>query len=307
MHNGGTMKNTVKVIHGIIFHILSLVISISSFGCKETTSDTNLDQCLDSEYVWAKSIGGKQIDSIVSISLSPDAQFSYVAGNFEDSVNCDGKSIVSTSASRDGFFAKLDVSGNVVFIKNVGGPGSDAITGIAAGDSNYAYITGHFIYEATFGFVTKRSSSTTGLNFFMSRIEPDGGTIIVHALGGTPTNPTAEAYGERIAWDSIEKKVYVEGMFKGALTATLKDGTKATIVNRTQWKPFTAVFDPSGNWLDLQPTLTQGKPYTTLNTKDKDGYYYETGTFTGTMTKGPGNKTIVSAGKTDGFIIKYCQ
>jgi len=260
-------------------------------------------------YVWVKNIGGTLTDSSVSLALSPDGQFSYVAGNFEGNASFDGKPMVSTSGSRDGFFAKLDVGGNVQFVKNVGGPGTDAVTGIAAGDNNAAYVTGHFIGEATFGFVTKKSSSLTGRNFFMSRIEPDGGTIIVHTLGATATNPTAEAYGERIAWDPFEKRVYVEGMYKGVLTATMRDGTKATITNRTQplvWKPFTAVFDPSGSWLDLQPTRTQGKPYTSLNATDKDGCLYETGTFTGTMTKDPGNKTITSAGQTDGFITKFC-
>ena len=158
-------------------------------------------------YVWVKNIGGTLTDSSVSLALSPDGQFSYVAGNFEGNASFDGKPMVSTSGSRDGFFAKLDVGGNVQFVKNVGGPGTDAVTGIAAGDNNAAYVTGHFIGEATFGFVTKKSSSLTGRNFFMSRIEPDGGTIIVHTLGATATNPTAEAYGERIAWDPFEKRV----------------------------------------------------------------------------------------------------
>lgn len=260
-------------------------------------------------FVWAKNIGGTLTDSSVSIALSPDGQYSYVAGNFEGNGSFDSKPMASISGSRDGFFAKLDVGGNVEFVKNVGGPGADAVTGIAAGDNNAAYVTGHFIGESTFGFVTKRSSSLTGRNFFMARVEPDGGTVIVQTLGATVINPTAEAYGERIAWEQFEKRVYVEGMYKGVLTATMRDGTKATITNRTQpivWKPFTAVFDPAGNWLDLQPTRTQGKPYTTLNATDKDGCLYETGTFTGSVTKDPGNKTIVSAGQTDGFVTKFC-
>ena len=197
-------------------------------------------------FVWAKNIGGTLTDSSVSIALSPDGQYSYVAGNFEGNGSFDSKPMVSISGSRDGFFAKLDVGGNVEFVKNVGGPGADAVTGIAAGDNNAAYVTGHFIGESTFGFVTKRSSSLTGRNFFMARVEPDGGTVIVQTLGATVINPTAEAYGERIAWEQFEKRVYVEGMYKGVLTATMRDGTKATITNRTQpivWKPFTAVFD----------------------------------------------------------------
>ena len=300
----------MKVIYGFIFLILSLVISISSFGCKETTNVPNLDLCLDSEFVWAKSIGGTQIDSSVSIALSPDAQFSFVAGNFEGNAYIDVEPLVSTLESRDGFFAKFNSSGNVQFVKNIGGPGLDAITGIAAGDDNIGFVTGHFVGESTFGLVTKKSSSLTGKNFFMARVEPDGETVVVQTLGATYINPTAEAYGERIAWDPFEKRVYVEGMYKGVLSATMKDGTKATITNRTQpieWKPFTAVFDPAGYWLDLQPTRTQGKLYTTMNATDKNGFIYETGTFSGTMTKGPGNKTIVSAGKTDGFITKFCQ
>jgi Mg-chelatase subunit ChlD len=260
-------------------------------------------------YVWVKNVGGTLTDSSVSIALSPDGQNSFIAGNFEGNGSFDGKPLASNSGSRDGFFAKLDIGGNVQFAKNIGGPGLDAITGIAAGDNDIAYITGHFVGESTFGFVNKKSSSLTGKNFFMARVEADGATVIVNTLGATTINPTAEAYGERIAWDPFEKRVYVEGMYKGVLTATMRDGTRAQISNRTQpivWKPFTAVFDPSGNWLDLQPTRTQGKPYTTLNATDKDGCLYETGTFTGSLTKNPGNKTITSAGQTDGFISKFC-
>lgn len=301
------------MINNSILLVLIIFIVTLSFGCKEAVNvpnDQNVDTCLDSNFVWAKNIGGTLTDSSVSITLSPDSQFSFVAGNFEGNAYIDGEPLVSTLESRDGFFAKFNSSGNVQFVKNIGGPGLDAITGIAAGDDNIGYVTGYFVGESTFGLVTKKSSSLTGKNFFMARVEPDGETVVVQTLGASPINPTAEAYGERIAWDPFEKRVYVEGMYIGVLTAIIRDGTRAQITNRTQplvWKPFTAVFDPLGNWLDLQPTLTQGKPYTTLNTKDKDGYYYETGTFTGTMTKGPGNKTIVSAGKTDGFITKLCQ
>lgn len=260
-------------------------------------------------YVWAKSIGGTLADSSVSIALSPDAQNSFIAGTFEGVGSFDGKPMSSASGSKDGFFARLDIGGNVDFVKGIGGPGADAIAGIAAGDNQIAYATGHFIGDATFGFVNKRATSLTGRNFFMTRIEPDGGTVIVQVLGSTATNPTAEAYGERIAWEPFEKRVYVEGQFKGVLTATMRDGTKATITNRTQplvWRPFTAVFDPSGNWLDLQPSKTAGKPYTTLSATDKDGCLYETGSFTGSITRNPGNRTLNSAGQADGFITKFC-
>lgn len=260
-------------------------------------------------FVWAKSLGGTLSDSSVSIALSPDGQNSYIAGTFEGVASFDGKPMNSASGSKDGFFARLDIGGNVDFVNSIGGPNVDAITGIAAGDNQIAYATGHFIGDATFGFVNKRSTSLTARNFFMTRIEPNGGTVIVNVLGATATNPTAEAFGERIAWEPFEKRVYVEGQFKGVLTATMRDGTKATITNRSQplvWKPFTAVFDPSGNWLDLQPSKTQGKPYTTLTATDKDGCIYETGSFTGSVTKNPGNKTITSAGQSDGFITKFC-
>ena len=260
-------------------------------------------------YVWAKNIGGTLTDSSVSIALSPDGQNSFIAGVFEGVGSFDSKPMSSVSGSKDGYFARLDVGGNVDFVKGIGGPGADAVAGIAAGDNQVAYATGQFVGSATFGFVNKNSGSLTGKNFFMTRIEPDGGTVIVQVLGATATNPTAEAYGERIAWEPFEKRVYVEGQFKGVLTATMRDGTKATITNRSQplvWKPFTAIFDPSGNWLDLQPSKTQGKPYTTLTVTDKDGCIYETGTFTGSLTKNPGNKTINSAGQTDGFITKFC-
>ena len=260
-------------------------------------------------FVWAKSVGGTLSDSSVSIALSPDGQNSYIAGTFEGVAAFDGKPMSSASGSKDGFFARLDIGGNVDFVKSIGGASSDGITGIAAGDNQIAYATGYYVGDATFGFVTKKSASMTARNFFMARIDPDGSTVNVQVLGATQTNPTAEAFGERIAWEPFEKRVYVEGQFKGVITATLRDGSKATITNRTQpivWKPFTAVYDASGNCLDLQPSKTQGKPYTTLTATDKDGCLYETGSFTGSMTKNPGNKTITSAGQSDGFITKFC-
>lgn len=264
-------------------------------------------------YVWAKQIGGTLSDSSVSISLSSDGLNAFVGGSFVGVGTFDTNQMSSAGGSRDGFYAQIDVSGNVVYVKGIGGTSEDQITGIAAGPGKVAYTTGWYIGDATFGnqpglqgAISKtKASDKSKRNFFMARIEPNGNMVMVQDLGPR-ANTAGEAFGEQIAYDPSDKHVYAQGMFKGTLETTIA-GVPVRIQNRTTlWQPFTAIFDEAGNWLDLQPSKVVGKPYTKNTATDKDGCIYETGSFNGTIVKDPGNKLLTSAGLSDGFVTKFC-
>jgi uncharacterized protein YegL len=254
-------------------------------------------------YVWAKQVGGTLADSSTCIALSSDGLYAYVSGTFVGNGTFDGQPISSAGGSRDGFFAQLDAAGNVLYSRTIGGTNDDQISGIAAGPGGIAFITGWYIGDATFGSLIKsQASDKTKRNYFMARVETNGTTAIVHDLGPR-ANAQGEAYGEQIAFDPADGRIYVQGMFRGnivdASTSIRLSSTRPSV-----WQPFTAVYSPDGRLLDLQPVRTVGKPYTTNKATDPDGCLYETGTFTGSIVRG--SRTLNSAGQTDGYITKYC-
>jgi hypothetical protein len=95
----------------------------------------------------------------------------YAAGYFSGSGSFGGASLTS-AGSLDGFAAKLDASGNGVWGKDIGGPGSDVAYAVGVDNAGGVYVGGSFQQTAnvagasltSFGsddvFVTKLNSST---------------------------------------------------------------------------------------------------------------------------------------------------
>jgi hypothetical protein len=75
-------------------------------------------------------------------ALAPTKAGVFVAGSFSGTLRAGAKTVSSAGGS-DGFIARLDDAGNVVWLERVGGPNPDAIQGVAARGDRLA-ITGTF-------------------------------------------------------------------------------------------------------------------------------------------------------------------
>src|SRR5690606_23825072 len=101
----------------------------------------------NSNYLWAKNVGGTSDDYGNSIALDAlnnvyiTGQFSGVNADFDASANT---ATLSATGNNDIFFAKYDSNGNYIWANSIGGTWEDYGWSIALDVSNNVYITGMF-------------------------------------------------------------------------------------------------------------------------------------------------------------------
>jgi len=136
-------------------------------------------------FIWAKSMGGNDGDAGFSVALDISGNV-YTTGFFcSGIVDFDpgiGVFNITTAGVGDIFISKLDVSGNFVWAKSMGGIGGDGCYSIALDASGNIYTTGMFVDTVDFDpgagvfnlisagsqdvFIHKMSPTHTGINEF---------------------------------------------------------------------------------------------------------------------------------------------
>lgn len=120
-------------------------------GISEFESEGSYDvfiQKLDSNgnYIWCKTIGGSTWDYVSDIKFD-DIGNIYVVGSFGETADLNpsaGSSLYTSNGENDVFVMKLNVTGDLLWLKHYGGAGHDVATDIELDDNNNIYITGTF-------------------------------------------------------------------------------------------------------------------------------------------------------------------
>jgi hypothetical protein len=136
--------------------------STASFGTSVLNSNGNSDIFIAKYNAtgivqWAVKAGGAGADRGFSIKAD-DAGNVYVTGYYYGTATFGSSSITSVGGSQDVFIAKYDTSGNLVWVKSVGGSDAETGYGITSDHAGNVIVTGQFKGIATFG--TSTLSST---------------------------------------------------------------------------------------------------------------------------------------------------
>jgi hypothetical protein len=182
----------------------------ASFGSTTLTSSGGEDifvAKLDSSgnWLWAKQAGGTGLDIGYGIATDSSGN-SYVTGFFAESASF-GSTTLTSSGGEDIFVAKLDSSGNWLWVKQAGGNNWDVGFGIATDSSGNSYITGLFAEFASFGSTTLTSSGQDDI--FVAKLDNNGNWLWVKQAGGISSDE-----GFAITTDSSENS-YVTGYYQG--------------------------------------------------------------------------------------------
>jgi len=187
----------------------------ATFGTTTLTSSGNSDiyvaklDC-NGNWLWAKQAGGTGWDDGYSIAVDANGS-SYVTGFFMESATFGTTTLTSSSEYySDIFVAKLDSSGNWLWVKQAGGTDYDCGYGIAVDANGNSYITGCFNYIATFGTTTLTSSGSTDI--FIAKLDSSSNWLWVNQAGGT-----IDDGGRSIAVDANGNS-YVTGYFEESAT-----------------------------------------------------------------------------------------
>ncbi|HET6991842.1 MAG TPA: SBBP repeat-containing protein, partial [Bacteroidia bacterium] len=165
--------------------------------------------------IGAQQIGGPGADFANTISTDA-ANNIYTAGTFENTVDFDpGAGIynLASAGTDDIFISKLDVSGNFLWAKQIGGIGYDEITSIALDSSGTIYTTGDFEDSVDFdpGTGTSYLVANPNEDIFVSELDASGNFLWAAQAAGS-----LYAYSYGIATDNYGS-VYVTGGFQGTV------------------------------------------------------------------------------------------
>lgn len=211
-----------------------------------------------------------------------DSSNVYVTGFFEGTTDFDpGPGIVSlTSAGdKDIFIQKLDSNGELIWVKGMGGPGTDVGFSIAISDSGYIYSTGQF--NGTVDFAPNASpytlSSVGEDAIFVQKLDKNGQILWAHNFGGIGFGDQ----GLAIAVDSWEN-VYTAGLFSNISDFDPSPDTSLASLEKGM---FIQKLDFAGNFLWAKEIANA---YPRSITVDVIGNIYTTGDFSETTDFDPG-------------------
>ncbi|MBX2964146.1 MAG: gliding motility-associated C-terminal domain-containing protein [Cyclobacteriaceae bacterium] len=195
--NMGNVYTTGFFMGTVDFDPGAAVFNLTSTG-SEDIFVSKLDA--DGNFVWAVGIGAANFDTGQGIAV--DDTGVYTTGYFQGTADFDpgaGVLNLTSAGDRDIFVLKLDLNGNLVWAKNIGGAARDDGRDIAVDANGNVYATGFFQGTVDFdpgaGIVNKTSAGT--LDIFVLKLNATGNFEWVRRVGG-------------IDWDQ-GAKIYVDG------------------------------------------------------------------------------------------------
>lgn len=272
---------------------LILITFLYNFLCAQTVS-----------FQWAKQLGGPYTDYGNAIAVDAFGNV-FTAGRFEGVADFDpGPGTFTLSGGDEVFVSKIDVSGNFVWAKQMGGNGLDWANSIAIDALGNIYTTGIFSDTADFdpgpGVFNLAAIACCGSNIFVSKLDASGNFVWAKQI----TGPNADE-GLSIAVDA-SGNVYTTGYFAG--TADFDPGagtfTLSSLVGSED--VFISKLDALGNFLWAKQIGGISTDHGNSITVDAVGNVFTAGQFQGTpdFDPGPGVVLIPTFGGNDVFILK---
>lgn len=129
------------------------------------------NQLYSQDWMWAKHFNGTGQNQPIGIVQDSNGDY-YVYGNFNGTVAQDGFTL-NSSGLQDVFLSKYDNTGQILWIKQIGGTGAETAYGVSLSkDGSSIYVTGTF--NGTCGFSGTNLTSQGGSDIFMANYASDG-------------------------------------------------------------------------------------------------------------------------------------
>ncbi len=189
---GGSSGNSTVISYGITIdntgnsYVTGIFLDTATFGAYSLTSSGYVNIFVskmdaDGNWLWANQAGGNGWDGGFGIAID-DAGNNYVTGSFKGTVYF-GLYPLYSSGFDDIFVAKIDENGNWLWTTQAGGSSSDdSGYGITIDNAGNCYVTGIFMYTATFGSYSLTSNGSKDI--FVAKMDENGNWLWVTQAGG---------------------------------------------------------------------------------------------------------------------------
>ena len=249
------------------------------------------------DLLWSRGIG-KDPDVYGGAITVDAAGNSYISGSFQGTGTFGTTTLIS-NGGLDIYLAKYDPSGNVVWVRQIGGTGDDQGYGIARDAQGRIYLAGYFVGTVSFGGISLNAVGQRDM--FVAQFDTDGNILWAKRAGGAGSVVLAQA----IAVDAVGNS-YLTGYFtpQDRSTAIVSVTFGNVILTTRGGGPdiFVAKYDTSGNCLWVRQGGDSGGDQGAGIAVDGSGNVYVTGSF---YLSAKFEGVTLSSGNYEFFVAKY--
>ncbi|MFN4235055.1 MAG: SBBP repeat-containing protein [Bacteroidia bacterium] len=257
-------------------------------------------------FLWAKQFGGQTSnDHAVGLSIVYSNGFLYIVGRFSGTIDFDPSPNVLNFTSNgwnDIFIVKLNVNGDFIWAKQIGGSNDDYALAITHDDNNGLYFTGYFGGTVDFnpGAGIFNLTSINGIDVYICKLNDSGDFVWAKLIGGNNTE-----IPKGIKFDG-QAYIYSIGYFNGVVDFDPSVNT-FSLTSTGLYDIYIHKLDTSGNFVWVKQIGGSLNQYGNDITFDNIGNIYITGNFEGTADFDPnaGVLNLTSIGNSDIFIAKF--
>lgn len=259
---------------------------------------------LNGNFQWVVTYGADSLDD--AFNLDVDAQGNvYWTGVMEGTVTI-GTSTFTTQVE-DIVFGKISPTGQILWVKQIGGSGIDEGSGIIEDNNGDIIHTGYFQTTVDFdpNLGISNLISSGGFDTYFGKYDTNGNLIWIKKIGGAGADIGAPG---GINIDNLNN-IYLAGNAGANCDYDPNSGTVThTMYGTTDW--FVAKYDNNGDHLLSFTVGGTGQDQAHRLTTDNQQNIYVTGWFRETVNFNPNGTAITLTGKCtggghDGYIAKY--
>ena len=251
-------------------------------------------------FVWAKPLGGRGADFAYSITTDSSGNV-LVAGEFQRSmdIDSDGNNDLNSYGVRDGYAAKLDYNGNLLWAKQVGGSNRDRAHSISTDSSNNVLVGGDFEGNIDIdGDGISDLTSYGSYDGYAAKFDNNGNLVWAKQIGGSSHDRihsiTNDSEGNVLVAGDFEGNIDIDGDGNNDLTASdNRDG-------------FAAKLDSNGDLVWVKQIGSRSGDFARSITTDSSGnVLVVVGVSDNIDIDGDGTIDMTSNGRIDGFVVKF--
>jgi hypothetical protein len=250
-----------------------------------------------------KTFGGLGNDAGTKIIFDSNGN-QIIVGNFSGTIDFDpnqGVNNLTSSGSDDMYILKLDNLGNFLWVKKIGGSGSDIISDMVINSQGDIIFAGYFQNNVDFdpGVGTFNLTAAGQEDFIIEKLDNNGNFIFCKVVSG----PFSDVISN-LSLDS-SGNIYSTGWFTGSNT-DFDPGSGTFPLTASGADIFIWKLDPNGNFIWAKKIGGSGDNVSNCIEIDQQGNIFVSGNFQNTTDFDPGPATfnITPYGSTDAFVVK---
>ena len=235
---------------------------------------------------WATSFGGNSNDLTKGQAIDQQGNI-YTVGSFTGTADFDpdtSVSIKSSNGNSDIYIQKLSSSGQLLWVKTIGGNGVDVAEAITVDARDNIIITG--IFSATVDFDPDTASfnvtSAGSYDVFILKLNTNGEFVWCKSIRGAKTDQSSQIISDG------NGNAYISGWFSGEADFNPGSGSHSYESNSSTYDCFLLKLDSSGNYVWSIQTGGDKQDRMRSIALDNFGNLYSVGTFSGTVDFDPG-------------------